>query len=69
MDPMLLLGLAVAVVIVAAAALVIASRRRPDNADSGLATSTEGLKICPNCGMGNLWTERACSACGNPLRG
>ena len=31
----------------------------PDGSDSPFAVSTEGMKICPKCGMGNLWTERA----------
>ena len=37
--------------------------------ESPLAASTEGMKVCPKCGMGNLWTERRCSACGNGLKG
>jgi hypothetical protein len=37
--------------------------------DSSIGVSTEGMKVCPKCGMGNLWMERRCSACGNPLKG
>ena len=44
-------------------------RARPSPAESPFAVSTEGDKICPNCGMGNLWTERKCSACGRKLQG
>ena len=38
-------------------------------AESPFAVSTEGMKICPKCGMGNLWTERTCIACGGELKG
>ena len=38
-------------------------------AATSFAVSTEGMKVCPKCGMGNLWTERRCSACGNGLKG
>ena len=31
---------------------------RRHRAESQFAVSTEGTKICPRCGMGNLWTER-----------
>lgn len=41
----------------------------PDGSDSPFAASTEGMKVCPFCGMGNLWTERTCISCGGPLRG
>ncbi len=37
--------------------------------ESPFATSTEGMKTCPHCGMGNLWTERRCSSCGSELAG
>jgi hypothetical protein len=47
----------------------VTARRPASSPDGGLAVSTEGMKICPKCGMGNLWTERKCSACGNALRG
>ena len=36
--------------------------------DSPFAVSTEGEKICPHCGMGNLWTDRQCVSCRRPLR-
>jgi hypothetical protein len=37
--------------------------------DSPFAVSTEGMKICPKCGMGNMWTDRTCISCRAPLRG
>jgi hypothetical protein len=37
--------------------------------ESLFAASTEGMKRCPSCGVGNLVTEGACSACGKPLSG
>jgi hypothetical protein len=35
--------------------------------ESPFAASTEGMKRCPNCGAGNLVTERTCSECGKRL--
>jgi hypothetical protein len=69
MDPALLLLLVVGLLVVISIWGVLTARRPPSGRDDGLATSTEGMKVCPKCGMGNLWTERRCSACGNPLRG
>jgi hypothetical protein len=52
---------------------LITSRQRRDRAaatrESPFATSTEGEKRCPNCGMGNMWTDTRCIACKAPLRG
>ncbi|HEU0244442.1 MAG TPA: hypothetical protein VFQ75_11080 [Candidatus Limnocylindrales bacterium] len=74
MDQMLLLVLALAVAIGVAALALSRSRRNTavreaGPADAPLAVSTEGMKICPRCAMGNLWTARTCSACGNALKG
>ena len=73
MDQTYLLVLAVAVIVALAALGAIRSRPRtpvtPDGIDSPFAVSTEGMKVCPKCGMGNLWTERRCSACGGGLKG
>jgi hypothetical protein len=75
MDQTLLVGLALAlsilVVMGALARIITRPRIAAGEAagDSSFAVSTEGMKICPKCGMGNLWTERSCSACGNALRG
>ena len=70
----LLLVLLLAVVIAIVAILFSRSRRRDEVAalgppESPFAVSTEGMKTCPKCGMGNMWTERQCSACGAPLQG
>jgi hypothetical protein len=68
---LLLLIAAVAVGIVSA--LVMLRRQRVDRERAGrespFATSTEGEKRCPNCGMGNLWTDRNCISCGRRLPG
>lgn len=71
MDQLLLL-LALAVAVAVAAMLLVRMRSRPPAPPPGesmLATSTEGMKICPKCMMGNLWTARSCSACGSALKG
>jgi hypothetical protein len=52
--------------------LMIGRQRRDRSAasrESPYATSTEGEKRCPKCGMGNLWTASRCIACKTPLRG
>ncbi len=73
MDETLLIGLAVAVAVILALLVAVTIRRQADDGEDGpedgLAASTEGMTVCPACGMGNLWTERTCSACGAPLRG
>jgi uncharacterized protein (DUF983 family) len=74
MDQMVLLLLALAAAVAVAALAIAASRRDTAERDAGpadapLAVSTEGMKVCPRCGMGNLWTERTCSACGSALKG
>ena len=74
MDQLLLVLLLLAVVVAMAAILLSRSRRRAEVAalgppESPFAVSTEGMKMCPKCGMGNMWTERQCSACGASLRG
>jgi hypothetical protein len=69
MDTPLLLALVVGVLLIVSVWGVLTARRPTSDPDDRLATSTEGMKVCPQCGMGNLWTERNCSACGNLLRG
>ena len=64
--PLLLLAIAALLLLVWG---MLSARRPATDPDDHLATSTEGMKICARCGMGNLWTERHCSACGNRLRG
>ena len=54
------------------ALLVHLRRLRRDAApepESRYATSTEGEKRCPRCGMGNLWTDRNCISCKARLPG
>ncbi len=55
------------------AVLLIARRNRHDTEVSGrespFATSTEGMKRCPNCGTANLVTDSNCSNCGKRLPG
>ena len=74
MDQTYLVLLGIAILVAVGMGLRIRSRVLADRADqspveSPFAVSTEGDKICPHCGMGNLWTERRCSACGRPLKG
>jgi hypothetical protein len=68
---LLLLSAAVGVLVLAVA--LIRRRQRIARAtaqrESPFAASTEGEKICPNCGMGNLWTDRNCISCNARLPG
>jgi hypothetical protein len=72
-DQSYLLVLAAAAIVALGAVGVIAGRpasaARRQARDSQFGTSTEGMKVCPGCRMGNLWTERRCSACGRELAG
>lgn len=69
--PLLVLAGAAAVgaLLLAVAAMMRRRDSPPTNDESAFGVSTEGMKTCHECGMGNLWTERTCSACGAPLRG
>jgi len=73
MDQTYLLAIVVAVAVIMVALARIISRPRPSASEaageSRIGVSTEGMKICPRCGMGNLWTERRCSSCGSALKG
>jgi hypothetical protein len=55
------------------ALLMILRRQRHDveeaDKESPYAVSTEGLKVCPKCGYGNLWTDSTCAVCGTHLKG
>ncbi|HEX5015063.1 MAG TPA: hypothetical protein VFV72_12990 [Candidatus Limnocylindrales bacterium] len=68
-----LFALAIAVAVVALAIVLILNRQRRDReeaaGESPFATSTEGEKRCPKCGMGNMWTDRTCISCGTRLKG
>jgi hypothetical protein len=68
-----LLALSVAVLVGVVATLLIINRQRRERdaatKESPFATSTEGEKRCPRCGMGNLWTDKTCISCKAPLPG
>ena len=72
MDQTTALVLLIVVAVVGVIA-VLAIMRRPassaatEPADQPLAVATEGMKRCPNCGVGNLVTESNCSNCGKRL--
>lgn len=55
------------------AVLVIVRRERrsiePERRDLPVAPATEGMKLCPTCGEGNLWTDATCIYCGSKLPG
>lgn len=73
MDLVYLGVLAIAVIVAVVAVDSIRRRRQkastPEGSDSEFAVSTEGMKVCPKCGMGNLWTDRTCMSCQAPLKG
>jgi hypothetical protein len=75
MEPtQILLALLAAATLGILATLVILRRQRRDAMatnpqSSRFAVSTEGEKICPHCGMGNLWTDTRCVSCRRPLPG
>lgn len=73
MDDAPLFAIVAAATIGLAATLLILRRQRSDEADetreSPFAVSSEGMKRCPSCGVGNLATDATCSACGKHLRG
>jgi hypothetical protein len=73
-EPTTQLLLLIASVGILALALVTIKRRQrlereAATRESPYATSTEGEKRCPNCGMGNLWTDRNCISCKARLPG
>jgi len=37
--------------------------------ESPYGVSTEGMKVCPKCRQGNLWTDATCVYCGAHLKG
>lgn len=73
MDQTFLLALAVALVVALGALGRVATRAgsSPGHAatETELGAATEAMKLCPNCSMGNSWTERTCIGCGTRLRG
>jgi hypothetical protein len=74
MDPttaLLLIIVAAAIGIVGTLGIMRRQRRALEalRRESPFATSTEGMKRCPSCGMGNLVTDSDCSSCGARLPG
>ena len=72
MDQTFLLALVVALVVALAALGRLATRPASTGqaaGDTAMGVSTEGMKVCPKCAMGNLWTERTCINCGTRLKG
>ena len=70
MDDLTLIALVAAAVIgLIASILVLRHERQAAEATAGdveahvFAVSTEGMKRCPSCGMGNLVTDRTCASC------
>ncbi len=68
-----LLGLVAAAAVGLLAVILILRRQRREaeeaSRESPFAASTEGMKVCPRCGRGNLWTDAICLYCGSKLPG
>lgn len=66
--PLLALIAAVSLGIIATLTILRRERQAAENAaraaTSPFAVSSEGMKRCPSCGIGNLVTDDRCSACG-----
>ena len=73
MEQLYLAALVLAIVVVMVALARILVRPRSPEGDlaveSPFAVSSEGMKVCPKCGMGNLWTESRCISCKAALKG
>ena len=73
MDDLTLIALVAAAVLGLIASVTLLRERQAAEATAGdveahsFAVATEGMKRCPNCGMGNLVTDRTCAACKKPL--
>lgn len=69
---LLAIALLIAVGVAMLALLVRVRRERHEredaSADSPIAMSSEGMKLCPSCATENLWTDSTCVACGRRLR-
>jgi hypothetical protein len=73
-DVTLIVLVGAAVVGLAAAVSMLRTNRKAAEAaahpvESMYAVSTEGMKRCPACGMGNLVTDATCASCGKRLPG
>ena len=73
MDDLALYALLAAAALGMVATMLILRRQRTEAADrsreSPFGVSTEGMKRCPACGIGNLVTDSTCSGCGKRLPG
>jgi hypothetical protein len=73
MDDLTLLALGGAAVIGLAAALILMKRDEQVEAaadvEGAYAVSTEGMKRCASCGLGNLVSDATCASCGSRLPG
>ena len=70
MDQTTALVLLIVVAVIGIGAALAIARKPPPSAqaaESPFAASTEGMRRCPNCGVGNLVTESSCSNCGKRL--
>jgi hypothetical protein len=66
---LLLTGILVACMGILATLVILRRQRREleSSGESPFAASSEGEKLCPQCGMGNLWTDVNCISCGKRL--
>lgn len=73
MDDLALYALLAAAALGIVATLLILRRQASEQADetreNPYAVSSEGMKRCPSCGVGNLVTDATCSGCGKHLPG
>jgi hypothetical protein len=67
---LLLIGVA-AVGILLTLAILRRDRKAVDAAsrESPFAVSSEGMKLCPSCGFGNLVSDSTCASCGKHVPG
>jgi hypothetical protein len=65
---LLLIGVAV-VGILLTLAILRRDRKTVEDAsrESPFAIASEGMKLCPSCGFGNLVTDNTCASCGRPV--
>lgn len=57
---------------IAMLALLVRLRRErreheEESAESPIAMSSEGMKLCPRCAAENMWTDSTCVGCGRKL--
>ena len=68
----LLVAITLAAFVGVVATVAILRRQGPASEsprESPFAAATEGEMRCPQCGMGNLWTDDRCISCGAALPG